>query len=185
MTTLTDDQQRALDDLLHWIWTFRRQLQRLLQGLVAEWTEPPPGRLQREQFSQTTADLTFMLLAAEHVCLALERARAAGFSLPTVDADQRELLKLLRNIYEHWTDYTPWDPAKFPTAGKPARSGVELLKRRPGAQPFSFRGDGVIGDCVDLNEFLRYVNTLETLARSLAGLPPIPTPVSPQTSEVM
>jgi hypothetical protein len=162
---------RALADVLHWVWTFRLQTRRLIEGLRQEWSTPDPGVLPEQQFSRSTADLHFLTTCGEHVCLAIARAVELGFALPTPSATQRDQLKLLRNIYEHWSDYTPWDPTSFAARGHLARSGRDLVTRYPSADPFSFRFDGVIGGVFDATAFIAFLDTVEDEARRQSGLP--------------
>jgi hypothetical protein len=76
----------------------------------------------------------------EHMLLAsaanLEKAlRRFGHELPGVSVPKQflELLRLMRNVYEHWEDYMPHVVASFPDAG----SGKKLKELAPSVQPWA------------------------------------------------
>lgn len=99
-------------DLLHWIWSWRVQFDRLRESTSKDGCGKSPD-LMRESFSRTSLDEHLLAVVGGHLVKAMDEF---GSGLPVHDLapDHLEALRLLRNLYEHWDEQRESlrDPAK-------------------------------------------------------------------------
>jgi hypothetical protein len=146
-----DPRQKALADLLHWVWSCRLQLKRLLHSVEEETAVVGPYKDKcRQHFSQTSYDEHVAFVAFGDFKKALEQARPYFPSL-SLSPEKLQALCLLRNLYEHWNQHR--DTFRGSDLAK-ARSGKEFASLFPEGKPWSLTiqpsGDVLMADLVSL-----------------------------------
>lgn len=159
-----DRVSQALNDILHWSWATRLQIQRLARSLRTEFRAlSTESRLKaRRCFSTTTYDEHLVFVAATNLQRAIDRApRELRSDVRQARLPSREL-RLLRNVYEHWDELR-----QQLRAGATQRTGSaeKLLDEFPDADPWSFTFDPQTGEIV-----LAGVVQLRPLAKELRRL---------------
>ena len=156
---------RVLDDLLHWIWSWRVQVRRLVESTAAE-GRGTDDLAHRRSFSATSYDEHILLVAGAQLVKALGIARdrfpACGDLGETGAA-----LTLLRNLYEHWDEQR--ESFADPSASK-VRSGKTFVERFPQGRPWSIAygaDDWVLGGAVSIKSVMLALDRLEAVALGL------------------
>ena len=161
-----DPIEEAVNDLLHWSWSTRLQIDRLTQAVRAEfkamgWRH---GVKRRRRFSNTSYDEHILLVAAANLDRAIRKVPKAIHREVTLPESPRRALWLLRNIYEHWDEL-----GRLYRGGSGALRGAALkLKTEfPKADPWSFTidpmtGEIVLADVIPLTPLAVELKALET-----------------------
>jgi len=169
-TGTPNPRQKALADLLHWVWSCRLQLKRLLHSVKEEGAvmDLPKDR-HRQQFSQTSYDEHMAFVAFGDFSKALEQARPYFPSL-SLSPERLKALCLLRNLYEHWNQHR--DTFRSPDLAK-VRSGKEFDSAFPAGKPWSLTiqpsGDILMADLVSLFALDQELQSLEAHLVELEG----------------
>lgn len=157
--------ERATNDILHWSWSTRLQVERLRASLASEfetWNAKPRVR-SRRGFSRTSYDEHLVFVAAANLSRALDCAPRPLRKAATLGLTAARALRLLRDVYEHW------DQLRAQVAGhRAADSGAaaRLGREFPGAEPWSLTfdiqtGDIVLANLVDVKQFVADLRRLE------------------------
>jgi hypothetical protein len=103
-TTVSDEKVdprlKALDDLLHWAWTWEIQIARMAERMKSE------GRGERtldrrRSFSRVSSDAHLLTVIGLNLATSIKIAHD-HFAEIYIDDDAHSALRLLRHIYEHW-----------------------------------------------------------------------------------
>ena len=157
--------EEALNDLLHWIWSWRIQLMRLIDSTNQQGQGDTPMD-KRRSFSRASCDEHLVLVVGRNVVRAISRAEEV---FPGTDFELAEdkALSLLRNLYEHWDE----QKGSFQNASIPKiRSGKEFINSFPSGKPWSItyvENDWLIGGVVLLNMVSQQLDGIEGKALEL------------------
>ena len=104
-STVGGEPSDPLEDVLHWIWSWRTQLGRL-QTSTGEQGAGDTAIDRRRSSSRASFDEHMLAVTGWNLTRALD---AAQHRLPdiTVAKHTRDALRLLRNLYEHWDEQRP------------------------------------------------------------------------------
>lgn len=163
---LTDPKEQALDDVLHWIWSWRLQRERLAATTMAQSGGPDPVS-SRRSFSHASYDEHVLVVAGWNVARALKQAEALFPSIRSLG--QGDALRLLRNLYEHWDEQRR--AFQNPPVEK-ARSGKEFSDQYPQGRPWSITyaaGDWLLGGVVSARAITESLVQEESEALRLEG----------------
>lgn len=165
------DDERAVKDLLHWVWSCQLQIARFTQDLTTEWNEAVAAETDveaRKRFSKTTFDEHMVFVAARHVLRAVEQVGEAGLQEQLPDENLTRAIELLRNIREHWDEQR--ERFSDPDA-ELERSGKRFAELYPDANPWSStitaKGYLKLGDVVSVDELMDALNRLEEVGLSI------------------
>ncbi len=166
-TVQDTDSRQTIVDALHWLWSCELQIERLAESTRIEWSGSfDTNRDARRMFSRTSLDEHLVLVVGRNLVRALEQLRKEHPDINLGD-DVENIIRLLRNVYEHWDENIP----PFKVVSKVKNRGVRALNAAyPDARPWSitYGTDGpMIGGVLALNEF---VAQLEDLERALLEL---------------
>lgn len=160
----TDPIDRSFNDILHWSWSTRLQVDRLKRSLaeeIAAWGRGQRVRARRA-FSASSYDEHQVLVAARNLLRAFERAARPLRPVAALPEHHAKALHLLRDVYEHW------EQSRRQLAGAaPLTKAAEKLKSAyPGAEPWSLTYDprtGAVVLCalVDLESLVPELRSLE------------------------
>lgn len=161
----TDPIERATNDILHWSWSTRLQIDRLRSSLGAEfaaWNLKPQVR-SRRHFSTTSFDEHVVLVAAANLSRALDSAPKALRKVTTLGLPSARGLRLLRDVYEHWDQLRPQVAGQRPLSGGAAE---KLANEFPGAEPWSLTftpgtGEIVLANVVNVDQLVVDLRRLE------------------------
>lgn len=166
-----DPIDEALDDVLHWSWSTRRQQERLTTSIRSElkaWATQRRG-IARKSFSAASCEEHLLYVCAANLDRALERLPKHLRRELQVSKDTRRVLWLLRNVYEHWDEIR-----KHLRAGTPDPKGTltKLHKEFPNADPWSFTidldtGEIILADVVSFTQWTPELRKLEARALRL------------------
>ena len=158
---------QALDDLLHWLWSWRLQIERIGQSFKAEFSDGT-NLQRRRNSSRFSFDEHILLVVGGNLVRAIQRAEVYYPEIKLRD-DQSEALRLLRNLYEHWDEQRT--AFKTPGAVK-KRSAAEFVARFPEGKPWTMafeRDDWVLGGVLRLKGLTQDLERLEQVALRLEG----------------
>jgi hypothetical protein len=145
-----DPVEQAIQDLLHWCWSTRLQIGRLSRSIHGEfeaWGRGPRVR-SRRAFSRTSYDKHLVYVAAANLQRALDAAPRALRSDVRMAKVPGRVLRLLRDVYEHWDQLR----REFRKSDRPVRGAAgRLAKEFPGADPWSFTFELATDDIVFAN----------------------------------
>lgn len=151
--------EEALNDLLHWIWSWRLQLARLIDSTNRQGQGDTPTD-KRRSFSRASCDEHLVLVVGRNVVRAISRAEKV-FPGTDFELHEDEALSLLRNLYEHWDEQR----SSFQNATIPRiRSGKEFINSFPSGKPWSItyvENDWLIGGVVPLNKVSQQLDDIE------------------------
>ena len=157
--------EEVLNDLLHWIWSWRLQLRRL-QETTSHQGQADSGIDLKRSFSAASYDEHMVAVVGWNLVRAVDRA-GDRFPVFAIKGNAGEQLRLLRHLYEHWDEQRP----SFESPGMPKqRSGKQFSELFPEGRPWSitYTGDDwLLGGVVALNSLTRELDTLEVNALQL------------------
>jgi hypothetical protein len=135
-----DPIEEAVEGALHWSYCTRFQIERFTQNLRQELGAllSTKSRLrQRRRSSDTSYDEHLVFIAAvnlERAVSALPRQLRRQVQTPAVS---RQVLRSLRNVYEHWTESRPHYYRAGGRHTKNAPAASKLQKQFPNAEPWT------------------------------------------------
>ena len=158
-------QEEVLDDVLHWVWSWRLQIKRIgesfnLQGAGNNDVE------RRQSWSRFSYDEHILAVTGGNLVRAIARAEALFPEIKLSD-HKGEALRLLRNLYEHWDEQRP----SFRASDAPKkRSGADFARNFPEGRPWTMvfdKDDWFLCGVVPLNVLTRELATIEKMALEL------------------
>jgi hypothetical protein len=161
---LIAQQQEALNDVKHWVWSWQLQLSRLVDSTNAEWS----GGIKQgrpKDYSRTTYDEHALVLVGWNVGRAIKRAEHL-FPEIKLASDTYRALRLLRNLYEHWDEQRKC----FREGGEKKRAAKEFVEAFPQGRPWSITygfDDWTIGAVLPVRQVTKELGLIEELAHSL------------------
>ena len=152
-------EEEALDDALHWIWSWRLQIRRINESFDAQGSGSTDVQ-RRQSWSRFSFDEHVLTVTGWNLARAINRAGAA---YPEIQLSEQksEALRLLRHLYEHWDEQRP--AFRSSTEAKD-RSAAAFAARFPEGRPWTMvfdRDDWILGGVVRLNELTRELSVLE------------------------
>ena len=155
----SDRRSEVLNDLLHWIWSWRVQLKRLAestreQGSGANTIE------KRQSFSCASLDEHLVAVVGWNLIRAIDQTQEV-FQHVELELDNQEPVRHLRNLYEHWDEQR----LSFQNDNvSKEKSGKKFAAQFPSGQPWSITyeaDDWMLGGVVGLNEVSRQLDEIE------------------------
>ena len=162
-----DRGHEALNDVLHWIWSWRVQLRRFRES-TQEQGSGADALEQRKSFSKASFDEHLLLVAGGNLVRAIDRAterfaQTEGFA----QISMAEAVGLLRNLYEHWDEQR----RSFQEKDTPKRlSGKKFVDHFPDGRPWSLvytTDDWLLGGVVPIAALTRELDAIEAEALRL------------------
>ena len=141
--------EQALNDILHWVWSWRSQLQRLASSTNAQGQGGGELKL-RQSFSLASYDEHMLVVAGWNLARAIARA-AEFFPSFRIAEDKLEALRHLRHLYEHWDEQREAFQSSTVAKKHSAKRFVELF---PHGRPWSItytKDDWLLGGVVGIN----------------------------------
>lgn len=127
-----DPRFELTNDVLHWLWSWRTQVERHSESTNHDGTGSTALE-RRRTFSRTSYDEHMLTVVGAQLIKAIQRAEAqSGESL--FDSEAAPALTLLRNIYEHWDEQRP---AFVDPAIPKVKSGKNFAELFPRGRPWS------------------------------------------------
>ena len=151
-------EKQAINDGLHWIWSWQLQLRRLQASTFTQISGDTEVEKLRS-YSAASYDEHMLLVAGRNLIKALEEVEK-HFSMPSLNHGIKQAIRLLRNLYEHWDEHR----VTFQTDAQKKRSAKEFEKLFPDGIPWSIsyaKSDWLIGGVVPINEVTRQLDTME------------------------
>jgi hypothetical protein len=155
-----DPKAAAIDDALHWIWSWRVQVRRLGESQQAAFSASS-GMPRRQAESRSSLDEHLLVVTGGNLVRALARASDLSLVAP-LEENKHQALWLLRNLYEHWDQqrdaFRPGGPPK-------EQSGAKFADTFPTGQPWSIvfeEDDWVLANVVPVNELTRELEGIES-----------------------
>lgn len=170
-----DPQAEAINDALHWIWSWRVQVRRLRESFEAEWAggtvlEHRTALENRQVSSRFSFDEHMLVVTGWNLARAIKRVEATVLTFGVRD-DQREALKLLRHLYEHWDEQRP----AFQSSDVPKeKSAAALAAHFPQGRPWTIvfdKTDWLLGGVVRINELTRALKNVESTLLAIEAKP--------------
>jgi hypothetical protein len=161
-----DATQEAIAEAIHWAWSTRLQILRLMRSIREElsmWGSK--NRLsQRRAFSTTSLDEHSVVVSAKNLGEALRGLPRAVRGEVGI-AESLKALELLRDVYEHWAEARRFYRGHDQN-GRSARAVRKLKEKCPSADPWSFtidrdEDDVIVADVVPLMPFARELRGIE------------------------
>jgi hypothetical protein len=160
-------QEEAVNDALHWIWSWRLQVRRLRESFEAELRGGTPTERSRAS-SQFSFDEHILAVTGWNLARAVQRLEPMGPPV-RLRADQTEALRLLRHLYEHWDEQRP----AFRTANAlKDKSAAALAEKFPQGRPWTIvfdKTDWLLGGILPINELTGALEELETALLAIDG----------------
>jgi hypothetical protein len=158
-STVSAELVDPLEDVLHWIWSWRTQLNRLTVSTEAQGQGNTPVE-KRQSYSRASFDEHMLAVTGWNLTRALNAAQPR---LPTTELAQRtsDALRLLRNLYEHWDTQRGSFQS---TSTEKIRSGAEFSRSFPEGRPWSItygETDWFLGGVLAIGELTRQLRTIE------------------------
>lgn len=154
---MSTQKTETINDLLHWIWSWKLQYMRFKESNEKEWSlNQDINEIEKlKTFSATSFDEHILIVTTLHVITAIDELNYELESIP--ELEKSKALKYLRNIYEHWN-----------TARKKQEGGSlkKLQKEFPCAKPFSLtftNNDCLLAGEVSLKSLVEEIDKLEKL----------------------
>ena len=157
----------AVNDTLHWIWSWRLQLGRLRESFEAEW-KGDVGIERRRSSSRFSFDEHILVVTGWNLARAVKLVEAI-FPAIRLSEEQTEALRLLRHLYEHWDEQRP--AFRSPTVPK-EKSAADFAERFPEGKPWTIvfaESDWLLGGVLALNELTRALAQLEAALLDIEG----------------
>jgi hypothetical protein len=152
-------EEEVLDDVLHWIWSWRLQIKRISESFNAQGSGDTDVE-RRRSWSRFSFDEHVLTVTGGNLVRAIRRAEAL-FPEIKLPEGKSEALRLLRNLYEHWDEQRP----SFRSSTIPKdRSGAEFAEQFPQGWPWTMvfdKDDWFLCGVVPLNELTHELRTLE------------------------
>jgi hypothetical protein len=152
------------NDVLHWSWSTRVQIDRFVKSLRADLNRGKGARLeQRRRSSLASYDEHLFLVATANLDRALDAAPPPIKRVIALPRRSRRALRLLRNIYEHWDELRQCYRKGTEDTNRTAR---KLRKEFPEADPWSSsidpaKGEIIIANIIPLGPFIKGLRHLE------------------------
>ncbi|MER3486043.1 MAG: hypothetical protein C4345_08815 [Chloroflexota bacterium] len=159
-TDSVEPHDEALNDALHWIWSWQLQIRRLQESFDAEW-QGGTALERRRAASRVSYDEHILTVVGWHLTRAIKHAESLfpHISLPARDS---EALRLLRHLYEHWDEQrAAFRSDKAPKAQSAAKFSSQFPQGRPWTIVFE-KDDWILAGVVRLNELTQAVRELES-----------------------
>lgn len=155
-----DPQFEITNDVLHWIWSWRIQVERHADSTHRDGVGSTPLE-RRRAFSRTSYDEHMLTVVGSQLIKAIRRAEAQ-FEESLFDGEAAPALTLLRNIYEHWDEQRP----AFADPGIPkVKSGKNFAELFPHGRPWSVTyvdNDLVLGEVVSIHSVTIELDDVES-----------------------
>jgi hypothetical protein len=160
-----DPNEEALSVLLHWIWSWRVQVQRLFESTKDEGSGLDAIE-RRKSVSKASYDEHILAVAGGNLARSIDRA-VKHFPQLSIPESTREAMRLLRNLYEHWDEQRK----SFQDGNAPKiLSGKSFLERFPEGKPWSMvyaAEDWFLGGVVPIAALRRELESIEGQALRL------------------
>ena len=162
---ITDQESKLLDTALHWTWSCLRQIERLGESTLKEWSASEEPTIERRKRSSTTSyDEHLVLVSSRHLIKVLEMAKSSFPQLNT-DVNQGAVIVHLRNMYEHWDEHQALSlSAEVPNSRarmtNRTREAVEGMNGKPWSISYGPEGP-VLGGVISLREFVSDLELIE------------------------
>ena len=150
---------QALNDVLHWIWSWRVQVGRLVTSTDAQGVGESALE-KRRSYSLASFDEHLLIVTGWNLARALRSAGKRFPSIATADTTH-EPLRRLRNLYEHWDQQRK--SFQDPTETK-ILSGAQFSKLFPTGKPWSItyeREDWLLGAIVPIRALTQELASVE------------------------
>ena len=145
-----DPEEEALGDVLHWVWSWHLQVDRLRESTLRETGTGTPLE-SRKISSRTSYEEHMLSVAGWNLARALSRAQPYVPQITISDATSTAL-KLLRHLYEHWDEQR----LAFQESDVPKeRAAKDLAKFFPEGRPWTLvftSDDWLLGGVVGIGE---------------------------------
>jgi hypothetical protein len=154
-------EEEALDDVLHWIWSWRLQIRRISDSFDVQGSGSTNVE-RRQSWSRFSFDEHVLTVTGWNLARAIKRAEALYPEI-RLSEQKSEALKLLRHLYEHWDEQRT---AFRSSTGPKDRSAAAFADRFPEGRPWTMvfdRNDWILGGVVRLNELTRELSVLEPI----------------------
>ena len=166
-STVGDEPADPLEDVLHWVWSWRTQLRRL-QTSTVEQGAGDTAIDRRRSSSRASFDEHMLAVVGWNLTRALDTAQGR---LPevTVSRHTRDALRLLRNLYEHWDQQRLSFGSKTVTK---TRSGAEFSTLFPEGRPWSIAftaTEWYLGGVLAIGALTRQLDTIENEILAIQG----------------
>ncbi|MCH7875797.1 MAG: hypothetical protein IH965_10920 [Gemmatimonadetes bacterium] len=161
----SDEDEEVLNDVLHWIWSWRLQLRRFRETTATQ-GQAETDVDRRRSYSAASYDEHIVAVVGWNLIRAIDRA-ADRFPIFEITGDTAEQLRLLRHLYEHWDEQR--SSFRSPSSPKTG-SGKRFTELFPEGHPWSITYDGddwLLGGVVALNSLTRELHNLEANALQL------------------
>ena len=154
-----DVRWEATTDALHWIWSWRLQVERHAESTKRDGAGST--NLERLQaFSATSYDEHMLAVVGWHLVRAIARANDVLEEI-ALDPALADALQLLRHIYEHWDEQRP----VFQDPSIPKKlSAKHFDEKFPDGQPWSVAftaEDWMLGGVVPIRGLTRSLSAIE------------------------
>jgi hypothetical protein len=146
---LPDPEEEALNDVLHWIWSWQLQVDRLRESTFTNPSGENPLEY-RKSSSRASYDEHIVAVVGWNLARALKRAQPYIQQI-VLSEDTSKLLALLRHLYEHWDEQRP----AFQLKDIPKeRAAKQLAEDFPEARPWTlvFGDDWLLAGKVGIGE---------------------------------
>jgi len=164
-----DPSEEAVGDALHWIWSWRLQVDRLRESFETEWGGGV-GIERRRASSRLSFDEHIIAVTGWNVARAVKRVETL-FPAIRLSEEQTETLRLLRNLYEHWDEQRP--AFRAPTIPK-EKSATAFAEKFPEGRPWTIvfaESDWLLGGVLAINALTRALAHFETILLEIEGKP--------------
>lgn len=145
-----DPKREALGDVLHWIWSWHLQVDRLQESTLRE-TGKGTQLESRKVSSRTSYEEHMLSVAGWNLARALNRAQVY-IPHACISEETGKALRLLRHLYEHWDEQR----LAFQMSDIPKeRAAKELAKHFPEGRPWTIvftSDDWLLGGVVGIGE---------------------------------
>lgn len=158
-----EHQQRAIDEVLHWLWSTKLQVERLAESTKNEWESMGADRIENKRLcSKTSCYEHLLLVTGRNLLRAIDIAKTY-YSKIDLRPETREAIKLLRDIYEHWDEQR--EAFQNPQVEK-TRSGKIFSQCFPLGKPWAieYSSSGArLAGALEINSFYEELKSLEEL----------------------
>ncbi len=157
-----DLKDQALSDILHWVWSWRAQKQRLVSSTDAQGKGGTKLEIRRS-FSLASYDEHMLVVVGWNLARAIAQADKFFPSFHIAE-EQIEAIRLLRHLYEHWDEQRE----SFQNSSvQKKRSSKKFVERFPNCRPWSItytKDDWLIGGIVGIQAITDALVSIENTA---------------------
>lgn len=162
---VADPNEEALSDLLHWIWSWRVQVRRLIES-TKEQGSGADNVEQRKSLSKASCDEHLLAVVGWNLARAIDRA-GERFPQLSIAESILQALSLLRHIHEHWDEQR----AFFQGENAPKKgSGKRFVELFPAGKAWSMvytADDWLLGGVVPIGALTKELEPVESEALRL------------------